>query len=72
VGALADAARRPESSRISHETFGWLGWLGVLRALNLARGISAGLPARQAAELQAAAALPGQAATEAAQMHSWP
>jgi pimeloyl-ACP methyl ester carboxylesterase len=56
---------------ISQRTFGWLGWLGVLRALNLARGISAGLPARQAAELQAAAALPGQAATEAAQMHSW-
>ncbi len=70
MGALADAACRP-NIEISQRTFGWLGWLGVLRALNLAGGISAGLPARQAAELQAAAALPGQAATEAAQMHSW-
>ena len=56
---------------VSQRIFGWLGWLGVLRALNLARGISAGLPARQAAELRAGAALPGFAATEAAQIHSW-
>jgi pimeloyl-ACP methyl ester carboxylesterase len=55
----------------SQRLFGWLGWLGVLRALNLSRGISAGLPARQAAELRASAALPGFAATEAAQMRSW-
>ena len=44
---------------------------GVLRALNLSRGISAGLPARQVAELRAGAALPGFATTEAAQIHSW-
>jgi pimeloyl-ACP methyl ester carboxylesterase len=56
---------------VSQRIFGWLGWFGVLRALNLARGISAGLPARQAAELRAGAALPGFAATEAAQIHSW-
>jgi pimeloyl-ACP methyl ester carboxylesterase len=56
---------------ISQRIFGWLGWLGVLRALNLSRGISAGLPARQAAELRAGAALPGFAATEAAQIRSW-
>ena len=43
----------------------------MLRALNLARGITAGLPARQAAELRAGAALPGFAATEAAQIRSW-
>ena len=36
---------------VSQRIFGWLGWLGVLRALNLSRGISAGLPARQVAEL---------------------
>jgi hypothetical protein len=45
--------------------------LGLLRALNLSRGISAGLPARQVAELRAGAALPGFATTEAAQMHCW-
>jgi pimeloyl-ACP methyl ester carboxylesterase len=56
---------------VSQRIFGWLGWLGVLRALNLSRGISAGLPARQAAELRACAALPGFAATEAAQIRSW-
>jgi pimeloyl-ACP methyl ester carboxylesterase len=56
---------------VSQRIFGWLGWLGVLRALNLSRGITAGLPARQAAELRAGAALPGFAATEAAQMRSW-
>ena len=56
---------------VSQRIFGWLGWFGVLRALNLARGITAGLPARQAAELRAGAALPGFAATEAAQIHSW-
>ena len=64
----------PHAGRIlevSQRIFGWLGWLGVLRALNLSRGISAGLPARQAAELRAGAALPGFAATEAAQIHSW-
>jgi pimeloyl-ACP methyl ester carboxylesterase len=57
--------------KVSQRIFGWLGWLGVLRALNLSRGITAGLPARQAAELRAGAALPGFAATEAAQMRSW-
>jgi len=56
---------------VSQRIFGWLGWLGVLRALNLSRGITAGLPARQAAELRAGAALPGFAATEAAQIRSW-
>jgi pimeloyl-ACP methyl ester carboxylesterase len=56
---------------VSQRIFGWLGWLGVLRALHLSRGISAGLPARQMAELRAGAALPGFAATEAAQMRSW-
>jgi pimeloyl-ACP methyl ester carboxylesterase len=56
---------------VSQRIFGWLGWLGVLRALHLSRGISAGLPARQVAELRAGAALPGFAATEAAQMRSW-
>jgi len=64
----------PHADRIlevSQRIFGWLGWLGVLRALNLSRGISAGLPARQAAELRAGAALPGFAATEAAQIRSW-
>jgi pimeloyl-ACP methyl ester carboxylesterase len=64
----------PHAGRIlevSQRIFGWLGWLGVLRALDLSRGISAGLPARQAAQLRAGAALPGLAATEAAQIHSW-
>ena len=64
----------PHADRIlevSQRIFGWLGWFGVLRALNLARRIAAGLPARQAAELRAAAALPGYAATEAAQIRSW-
>ena len=56
---------------VSQRISGWLGWFGLLRALNLARGISAGLPARQVAELRAGAALPGLAATEAAQIHSW-
>jgi pimeloyl-ACP methyl ester carboxylesterase len=56
---------------VSQRIFGWLGWLGVLRALNLSRGITAGLPTRRAAELRAGAALPGFAATEAAQIRSW-
>jgi pimeloyl-ACP methyl ester carboxylesterase len=56
---------------VSQRVLSWLGWLGLLRALNLSRGISAGLPARQVAELRAGAALPGFAATEAAQMHCW-
>ena len=56
---------------VSQRVLGWLGWFGLLRALHLARGISAGLPARQAAELRAGAALPGCAATEAAQMRCW-
>jgi pimeloyl-ACP methyl ester carboxylesterase len=55
----------------SQRVLSWLGWLGVLRALNLTRGISAGLPARQVAELRAGAALPGFAATEAAQLRCW-
>jgi pimeloyl-ACP methyl ester carboxylesterase len=57
---------------VSQRISGWLGWFGLLRALNLARGISAGLPERQVAELRAGAALPGFAATEAAQIRSWP
>jgi pimeloyl-ACP methyl ester carboxylesterase len=64
----------PHADRIievSQRVLGWLGWFGLLRALHLARGISAGLPARQAAELRAGAALPGCAATEAAQMRCW-
>jgi pimeloyl-ACP methyl ester carboxylesterase len=56
---------------VSQRITGWLGWLGLLRALNLARGISAGLPARQVAELRAGAALPGFAATAAAQIRYW-
>jgi pimeloyl-ACP methyl ester carboxylesterase len=56
---------------VSQRVFGWLAWFGLPRALDLARGISAGLPARQVAELRAGAALPGFAATEAAQIHSW-
>jgi pimeloyl-ACP methyl ester carboxylesterase len=56
---------------VSQRIFGWLGWFGVLRVLNLSRRISSGLPARQAAELRAAAALPGYAKTEAAQIRSW-
>jgi pimeloyl-ACP methyl ester carboxylesterase len=56
---------------VSQRVFSWLGWLGLLRALNLSRGISAGLPARQVAELRAGAALPGFAATEAAQIRWW-
>jgi pimeloyl-ACP methyl ester carboxylesterase len=66
--------RTPHADRmleVSQRVFGWLGWLGVLRALNLSRGISAGLPARQAAELRAGAALPGFATTEAAQIRAW-
>ncbi len=64
----------PHADRIlevSQKILGWLGWFGLLRALHLARGISAGLPARQTAELRAGAALPGFAATEAAQIRSW-
>jgi pimeloyl-ACP methyl ester carboxylesterase len=64
----------PRADRIlevSQRVSSWLGWLGVLRGLNLSRRISAGLPARQAAELRAAAALPGYAATEAGQIRSW-
>ena len=64
----------PHAARIlevSQRVLGWLGWFGLLRALHLARGISAGLPARQAAELRAGAALPGFAGTEAAQIRSW-
>ncbi len=64
----------PRADRIlelSQRLFGWLGWFGLLRTLNLTRGISAGLPAQQVAELRAGAALPGFAATEAAQMRSW-
>ena len=64
----------PHADRIlevSQRVLGWLGWLGLLRALHLARAISAGLPARQAAELRAGAALPGLAATTAAQIRSW-
>ncbi len=65
----------PYADRIlagSQQVFAILGWFGVLRALNLARGISEGLPARQVAELRAGAALPGFAATEAAQTRAWP
>ena len=64
----------PHADRIlevSQKILGWLGWFGLLRALHLARGISAGLPARQAAELRAGAALRGLAATTAAQIRSW-
>jgi pimeloyl-ACP methyl ester carboxylesterase len=56
---------------VSQRIFGWLGWFGLLRALDLSRQISAGLPTRQAAELRAYAALPRYAATEAAQIRSW-
>ena len=56
---------------VSQRIFGWLGWFGILRVLNLSRRISTGLPARQAAQLRAGAALPGYAATEAGQIRSW-
>jgi pimeloyl-ACP methyl ester carboxylesterase len=56
---------------VSQRIFSWLGWLGLLRALNLSRDIAAGLPARQVAELRAGAALPGFAATVAAQIRCW-
>jgi pimeloyl-ACP methyl ester carboxylesterase len=56
---------------VSQRIFGWLGWFGLLRVLNLSRRISTGLPARQAAQLRAGAALPGYAGTEAAQIRSW-
>jgi pimeloyl-ACP methyl ester carboxylesterase len=56
---------------VSQWVFGWLGWFGLPRALNLTRRVSAGLPARQAAELRAGAALPGYAATEARQTRLW-
>ena len=65
---LAHAAKILE---ISQRAFSWLGWLGLLRVLNPSGGISAGLPPRQAAELRAAAALPGFARTEAAQVRCW-
>jgi pimeloyl-ACP methyl ester carboxylesterase len=64
----------PHADRIlevSQRILGGFGWFGLLRALHLARGISAGLPARPAAELRAGAALPGFAVTEAAQIRSW-
>ena len=51
----------PHADRIlevSQRILGWLGWFGLLRALHhRAYGISAGLPARQASELRAGAAL---------------
>jgi pimeloyl-ACP methyl ester carboxylesterase len=56
---------------VSQRIMGWLGWFGLLRLLNLSPRISAGLPPQQAAELRAGAALPGYAATEAAQIRSW-
>jgi len=55
---------------VSQRIVGWLGWFGLLRVLNLSRRISAGLPARQAAELRAGAALPGYAAIEAEQLRA--
>ena len=48
-----------------------LGWVGLLRALDLSRQVSAGLPDRQVAELRARSALPVVAATEAAQTYTW-
>jgi pimeloyl-ACP methyl ester carboxylesterase len=63
--------RADQILEVSQRIMGWLGWVGLLRALNLSRQISAGLPRRQAAELRAGAALPGYAATEAAQIRSW-
>jgi pimeloyl-ACP methyl ester carboxylesterase len=56
---------------VSQRILGWLSWFGLLRLLNASRRITAGLPSRQAAELRAGAALPGYAATEAAQTRSW-
>jgi pimeloyl-ACP methyl ester carboxylesterase len=56
---------------VSQRVLSWLGWLGLLRALDLSRDISAGLPAMQVAQLRAGAALPGFAATEAAQIRCW-
>jgi pimeloyl-ACP methyl ester carboxylesterase len=56
---------------VSQWVFGGLGWFGLLRALNLTRRIGAGLPARQAAELRAGAAMPGYAVTEARQTRLW-
>ena len=56
---------------VSQRIMGWLSWFGLLRLLNSSRRITAGLPSQQAAELRAGAALPGYAATEAAQTRSW-
>jgi hypothetical protein len=56
-GCAGRRRMRAGSSRYRKGTFGWLGWFGVPRALNLARGLSAGLPAHQA-ELRAGAELP--------------
>ena len=56
---------------VSQWVFGGLGWFGLLRALNLTRRTGGGLPARQAAELRAGAAIPGYAVTEARQTRLW-
>jgi pimeloyl-ACP methyl ester carboxylesterase len=60
-----------EILEVSQWVFGGLGWFGLLRALNLTRRITAGLPAQQAAELRAGAALPGYSVTEARQTRLW-
>jgi pimeloyl-ACP methyl ester carboxylesterase len=48
-----------------------LAWVGLLRLVDLSKPISAGLPARQVAELRARSALPGASSVEAEQMAAW-
>ena len=45
--------------------------VGLLRVVDLSAAVSAGLPARQAAELRARTALPTTSVTEAVQMKAW-
>jgi pimeloyl-ACP methyl ester carboxylesterase len=64
----------PHADRIlaaSQRLLAILAWVGVVRALDPSRAISNGLPAEQAAQLRAAAALPRFSATEAAQTRAW-
>jgi pimeloyl-ACP methyl ester carboxylesterase len=58
--------------RASQRTTAVLARVGLLRLVDLSKGISAGLPDRQVAELRARSALPGASAVEAEQMAAWP
>ena len=64
----------PHADRIlaaSQRLLSVLAWFGLLRAIDASRAISNGLPAEQAAQLRAAAALPRFSATESAQTRAW-